>query len=128
MAHSIDPLVINIEKETLDNEYYRRVVFTGAHSQTVLMNIPISRDIPREIHDGDQFIRIEKGTGIVELDGVEYHLYDGVSIDIPAGTEHYVKNTGRQPLKLYTKYCPPEHSPTLVEQLDAEGRIVITRA
>lgn len=112
------PLVINIEEETLKNIFYRRVIHTGKFIQLVLMSIFPGRDIAVETHTGDQFIRIEKGTGIVVLDGVQYEIYDGVSINIPAGIEHYFKNTANEDMKLYSIYSLPEHSPTKVQIMD----------
>jgi mannose-6-phosphate isomerase-like protein (cupin superfamily) len=82
------------------------------------MSIFPGRNIAVETHSGDQFIRIEKGTGIVVLNGIEYQIYDGVSINIPAGVKHYFKNTGSEDMKLYSIYSLPEHSPTKVQSMD----------
>lgn len=104
----------NIENDTINNEYYRKVVFTSVNQQLVLMSIKPKDDIPKEIHnDNDQFIRIEKGNGklyvgINEEDS--YDLFDGVAIIIPAGTWHHIINTSStESLKLYTVYSPPHH-------------------
>jgi mannose-6-phosphate isomerase-like protein (cupin superfamily) len=103
--------VTNIERDTLANTDYRRVLFTGAHTQLVLMTLRPGEEIGREIHEEhDQFIRVESGTGIVMLAGARHELEDGVAVVIPAGTEHNVVNTSRDaPLRLYTLYSPPEH-------------------
>jgi mannose-6-phosphate isomerase-like protein (cupin superfamily) len=103
--------VTNIERDTLANEDYRRVLFTGPNTQLVLMTLRPGEEIGLEKHDGhDQFIRVESGTGIAVLDGKEHSLSDGVAVVIPSGTEHNVVNTSRQtPLRLYTLYSPPEH-------------------
>lgn len=103
--------VTNIESDTLANEDYRRVLFTGRNTQLVLMTLQPGDEIGREIHEEhDQFIRVESGTGTVVLDGQEHALSDGVAVVIPAGVEHNVINTSREErLRLYTLYSPPEH-------------------
>lgn len=103
--------VTDIESDTLDNEDYRRVLFTGRNTQLVLMSIAPREDIGLETHDEhDQFIRVEAGTGYVSLDGERHELQDGSAVVIPAGVEHNVVNTSSsEALKLYTLYSPPEH-------------------
>lgn len=113
-------LVVNIERATLDNEFYRRVIYTDGYSQTVLMSLLPGEDIPLETHTGSQFIRIEAGSGEITLDGVVYALYDGVAVNILPGTQHYVKNTGADRLQLYSIYSPPEHSPTRIERTNPQ--------
>ncbi len=107
----------NIEKLTLDNTNYRHVLYTGKHIQLVVMSLNPKEEIDLEIHSHtDQFIRIEKGTGIAtinekdEKQKKEYKLIDGISIIIPANTWHRITNTSdTEQLKLYTLYAPPEH-------------------
>ncbi len=101
----------NIEDDTLENDDYRRVIFTGKHTQLVLMTIQPGDEIGRETHDGhDQFIRIESGNGEVLMDGKVEPISDGSAFVIPSGVEHNVTNTSSsEPLKLYTLYSPPEH-------------------
>ncbi|MEB2344189.1 MAG: cupin domain-containing protein [Deltaproteobacteria bacterium] len=103
--------VTNIERDTLANQDYRRVLFTGRHTQLVLMTLQPGDEIGLEVHEEhDQFIRVEAGTGQVVLNGEEHRLADGVAVVIPAGVEHNVVNTSPdQPLRLYTLYSPPEH-------------------
>ena len=109
-------LYINIEKDTINNNYYRKVIHTTPYNQVVLMSLEPSEDIPEEIHpDISQFIRIEKGTGKAIIDGIEYELSDGVSLNIPSGAKHYITQTGNIPLKLYTIYSPSEHDPDLIQ-------------
>lgn len=108
-------LYIDIEKDTIENTYYRKVIHTTDHNQVVLMSLEPGEDIPMETHNGSQFIRFEKGKGLAIIDGEEYDLRDGISVNIPTGTEHYVKQTGYQPLKLYAVYSPPEHHPGLIQ-------------
>jgi mannose-6-phosphate isomerase-like protein (cupin superfamily) len=101
----------DIERDTLANEDFRRVLYTGTHLQLVLMTLKPGEDLGAETHaEHDQFIRIEAGTGVAEIGGKDVPLADGVVVIIPAGVEHNVKNTsGDAPLKLYTLYAPPEH-------------------
>ena len=103
--------VTNIESDTLTNEDYRRVLFTGRNMQLVLMTLQPGDEIGREIHEEhDQFIRVESGAGAVILNGEEHRLRDGIAVVIPAGVEHNVINTSRdERLRLYTLYSPPEH-------------------
>jgi len=103
--------VTNIESDTLTNEDYRRVLFTGRNMQLVLMTLQPEDEIGREIHEEhDQFIRVESGAGAVILNGEEHRLRDGIAVVIPAGVEHNVINTSRdERLRLYTLYSPPEH-------------------
>jgi mannose-6-phosphate isomerase-like protein (cupin superfamily) len=114
--------VTNIEKDTLANRDYRRVLFTGRNTQLVLMTLQPGEEIGREVHDEhDQFIRIEAGTGKVVLNGKEHNLGDGTAVVIPAGVEHNVVNTSRtEPLRLYTLYSPPEHPDGTVQHTKAD--------
>lgn len=102
----------NIEETTLSNDLYRNVLFTGTNLQLVVMSIEPGEEIGLETHEsGDQFIRIEAGTGEFVIDGKTQSASDGDSVLIPAGVEHNVINTGDEPLKLYALYSPPEHKP-----------------
>lgn len=114
--------VTNIEQDTLENEDYRRVLFTGPNMQLVLMTLQPGEEIGLETHDEhDQFIRIEAGSGVVRLNEEEHELGDGVTVVIPAGTRHNVVNTSRsEPLRLYTIYSPPEHPDGTVHRTRAD--------
>ncbi|OGI26263.1 MAG: cupin [Candidatus Moranbacteria bacterium RBG_13_45_13] len=102
--------VENIEKQTLENENFRKVLYTARFSQLVVMALTPTEEIGEEVHTLDQFIRIEKGTGKAILDGAEHEIADDFAIVIPAGTKHNVVNTSdSEPMKLYTIYSPPEH-------------------
>jgi len=108
--------ITNIEKVSLENENFRKVLYTTKNSQLVLMNLKPFEDIGEEIHQLDQFIRVEKGNGKSVLDGVEHDLSDGFAIVIPAGTKHNIINIGDSPLKLYTVYSPPNHRDGVLHQ------------
>ena len=103
--------VADIEKETLENTNFRKVLFTGPHSQLVVMSLKPGEDIGEEIHnDVDQFIRIEAGDAKVVLNEKETEIKDDWATVIPAGTKHNVINTSQEKeLKLYTVYTPAEH-------------------
>ena len=114
--------VTDIERDTIENEDFRRVLFTGPNTQLVLMTLRPGEDIGLETHDGhDQFIRVEAGTGVVMLDGEERALADGSAVVIPAGVEHNIVNTSDEPLRLYTLYSPPEHSDGTVHRTKREA-------
>ncbi len=102
----------NIEQDTLANEHFRRVLFTGPNMQLVLMTLQPGEDIGQETHDDhDQFVRIEAGSGVARLNGEEHALEDGSIVVIPAGVEHNIVNTSKdEKLRLYTLYSPPEHA------------------
>ncbi len=111
-----EPLVINIEKATLQNPYFRNALWTGEHLQVTLMSIPVGGEIGLENHPHvDQFLRIEAGTGLVKMgnrwDLLNYQrrVSDGFAVIIPAGTWHNLINTGNRPVKLYSIYAPPQH-------------------
>jgi mannose-6-phosphate isomerase-like protein (cupin superfamily) len=114
--------VTNIERDTLENGDYRRVLFTGKNTQLVLMTLQPGEEIGREVHDEhDQFIRVEAGTGVVSLNREEHSLEDGSAVVIPAGVEHNVVNTSSdEPLRLYTLYSPPEHPDGTVHKTKAD--------
>ncbi|NQV90066.1 cupin domain-containing protein [Candidatus Uhrbacteria bacterium] len=112
--------ITNIEKETLENSDYRRVLYTTKQSQLVLMNLQPGEEIGKEIHQLDQFIRIEQGSAQAILDGVEHRLLSDYAIVVPAGTEHNIINTGTEELKLYTVYSPPEHKDGVTQRTKAD--------
>ena len=102
--------VENIENRTRKNKNFRQVIYTSKFSQLVLMQLLPREDIGDEVHELDQFFRIESGTGKAVLDGVEHAIADGTAIVVPAGTRHNIINTSpSEPLKLYTIYSPPNH-------------------
>lgn len=102
--------VKNIEEETLKNENFRTVLYTAKHSQLVVMSLKPNEDIGEEVHELDQFLRIEEGDGVAVLDGVETEVHSDYAIVVPAGTRHNVVNkSSDKPMKIYTIYSPPEH-------------------
>lgn len=113
--------VTNIEKDTIDNTDYRRVLYTSENCQLVVMSIEPGDEIGEEVHTLDQFIRIEAGQAKAVLNHTEAHeLADDFAVIIPAGTPHNVINTGDTPLKLYSIYTPPEHKDGTVHPTKAD--------
>jgi mannose-6-phosphate isomerase-like protein (cupin superfamily) len=113
--------ITSIEKETIKNTDFRRVLYTGNNSQLVLMSLKPLEEIGMEVHKGiDQFFRFEKGEGKVVIDGVEHNVKDGDAVIVPAGAHHNVVNTSKKlELKLYTIYSPPEHQDKVVRHTKA---------
>lgn len=115
--------IINIEEKTLQNGYFREVLFTGPNSQLVVMSLLPNEDIGMEVHDHvDQFFRVESGVGKVIMNGEEHAISDGTAIVVPAGTEHNIINTSSdKKLKLYTIYTPPNHKDKIIHKTKAEA-------
>jgi mannose-6-phosphate isomerase-like protein (cupin superfamily) len=114
--------VADIETLTEDNADFRQVLYTGHHLQLVLMALTPGEDIGMETHaTHDQFFRIEKGKGEVEIDGVTHKVKGGDGIIVPAGARHNLTNTGDKPLRLYTIYGPPNHLDKLDQPKKADA-------
>jgi len=112
----------NIEKLTLENNAFRKVLYTSGHMQLVAMNLLPGEAIGEEIHtENDQFFRFEQGAGKCIIDGNEYQVADGDVIIIPSGAKHNVINTGNIPLKMYTIYAPPHHKDGIIRQTKKEA-------
>ena len=113
----------NIETETVQNNNFRKVLYTGEYSQLVLMSLKPLEEIGLEIHeDNDQFFRFEAGQGKCIIDDNEYELSDGVAVVVPAGAEHNIINTSNtEDLKLYTIYSPPNHPDGTVHKTKQEA-------
>lgn len=114
---------INIKKATLENGNYRKALYTGKHSQLVLMSLKPKEEIGLEVHpDNDQFFRFEKGQGKCIIDGNEYEVQDGSAIVVPAGAQHNVINASdSEELKLYTIYSPAHHKDGVIRATKAEA-------
>ena len=113
--------VANIEQLALENEYFRKVLYTDQNVQLVVMALQPGEDIGEETHQLDQFIRVEKGEGKAVLDGVESSIADGSAIIIPTGAKHNIINVGGDSMKLYTLYAPPNHKPGTIHKTKAEA-------
>lgn len=113
--------VTNIEKLSLENNNFRKVLYTDEKTQLVLMSLLAGEDIGEEVHDIDQFLRVEQGTGTAILNDIPHDLASGSAIIVPAGTKHNVINTGDTEMKLYTLYMPPHHKDGVVHKTKAEA-------
>ena len=114
--------VTEIEERTLENDYFRKVLYTAEFSQLVVMCLKPSEDIGEETHTLDQFIRCEQGMGKAILDGVEHDMSAGVAVLVPAGTKHNIINTStEQSMKLYTVYAPPNHRDGVLHKTKADA-------
>jgi len=115
----------SIEDATLNNTYFRQVIFTSQHEQLVVMHLNPSEEIGMEIHEiVDQFLRVEKGQGKVIMNGEETMIKEGDAIIVPAGTQHNVINlSSTEPMKLYTVYSPPHHKDGTIHKTKAEAEV-----
>jgi len=111
----------NIEDITNKNQDFRRVLYTAGNVQLVVMSLKPKEEIGMEIHELDQFFRVEEGVGEAFLDGVNSVIRAGFAVLVPAGTNHNIVNTGNIPLKLYTLYAPPNHRDGVVHHTHADA-------
>jgi mannose-6-phosphate isomerase-like protein (cupin superfamily) len=112
----------HLEEEVRKNSNFRKVLYTGHHSQLVLMSLLPGEEIGMEVHpDNDQFFRFDQGEGKVIVDGNEYEVKDGDAVLVPAGASHNVINTGSEPLRFYTIYSPPHHKDGIVRKTKKEA-------
>ncbi|MDD9368922.1 MAG: cupin domain-containing protein [Acidimicrobiales bacterium] len=116
------PSTYDIVAKARENDAFRREVITGEHTQVVLMTIPPGGEIGDEVHDElDQTLVFVDGAGEADLDGTTSAVSAGDLTFVPAGTRHNFRNTGSEPLRLYTVYGPPDHKPGTVHQTKADA-------
>jgi mannose-6-phosphate isomerase-like protein (cupin superfamily) len=113
--------VTNIEAATKENENFRTVLYTAPNSQLVVMAIAAGDDIGEEVHELDQFIRLEEGKGQAILNDVVHEIEDDWAVVIPAGVKHNIVNTGEGVMKLYTVYSPAEHKDGTIHETKADA-------
>lgn len=113
--------VKDIESLAVKNSEFRQVLYTAKHCQLVVMSLKPKEEIGAEVHQLDQFFRVEEGSGEVVLDGVPTKIRAGFAILVPAGAKHNIINTGSGPLKLYTLYAPPNHRDGVVHHTRADA-------
>jgi mannose-6-phosphate isomerase-like protein (cupin superfamily) len=113
--------VQDIEGAAVKNAEFRRVLYTAKHTQLVVMALKPREEIGEEVHELDQFFRVEEGTGEAVLDGVRTAIRAGFAVVVPAGARHNIINTGSDPLKLYTLYSPPNHRDGVVHHTRADA-------
>jgi mannose-6-phosphate isomerase-like protein (cupin superfamily) len=112
-----------IERQTTENDYFRKVLFTGKHEQLVVMCLRPGEEIGSEVHPHtDQFFRIEEGEATFVIDGKEHSVVADEAVIVPAGAQHNVVNASQtESLKLYTVYAPPNHPDGTVHKTKAEA-------
>jgi len=113
--------VKNIENLAVRNEAFRQVLYTAKSCQLVLMALKPGEEIGAEVHQLDQFFRVEEGSGEAVLEGVRTAIQAGFAVLVPAGANHNIINTGSTPLKLYTLYSPPNHRDGVVHRTRADA-------
>jgi mannose-6-phosphate isomerase-like protein (cupin superfamily) len=121
-ASNLKGFVTDIEKDTVKNSNFRKILYTGKNSQLVLMSLKPGEDIGEETHkDTDQFFRVDSGKGQVIINDKSHDIKDGFAIVIPQGAKHNVVNTGKEPLKIYSIYSPPHHQKDVVHKTKEEA-------
>ena len=113
--------VQNIESISVKNENFRQVLYTAKNCQLVVMALNPKEEIGMEVHELDQFFRVEEGVGEAVLDGIHKMISAGFAVLVPAGTNHNIVNTGTVPMKLYTLYSPPNHRDGVIHKTRAEA-------
>lgn len=123
----LEPRIIEIKEAAKENSSFRRVMFTAAKSQLVLMSLLPGEEIGTETHDGDQLLYAVKGEGVAVINGAREPFEKGAILCVPAGAEHNVVNTGGQSLKLFTIYAPPQHASGTIHETKADADAAETR-
>ena len=118
---SMHGYITNIEQVSLANEHFRKVLYTDERSQLVVMSLLPGEEIGEEVHDVDQFLRVERGTGKAILNEVSHDLKDGSIVLVPAVTKHNIVNDKVEPMKLYTLYMPPHHRDGVIHHTKADA-------
>lgn len=116
----METLRIELTEFAKENEYFRQVLFTGVHSQLVVMALRPGEEIGEEVHEVDQFIYLVAGDGEAVMAGVVAPFEEGDALCVPAGSLHNVRNTGDGPMKLFTVYSPPQHAAGTVEKYKSD--------
>jgi mannose-6-phosphate isomerase-like protein (cupin superfamily) len=117
----LEPRIIELKEAAKQNDSFRKVVFTAAKSQVVLMSLLPGEEIGAEIHDDDQLLYAVKGEGVAVINGVREPFEKGAILCVPAGAQHNVINTGERPMKLFTIYAPPQHAPDTIHETKADA-------
>jgi mannose-6-phosphate isomerase-like protein (cupin superfamily) len=123
----------DLKEITKENDDFRRVLFTGGYAQLVVMTINAGDDIGEEVHAVDQVLYAVEGEGEATLEGKATKFEKGDVVAVPAGIRHNIRNTHREPLKLFTIYAPPQHSAGTIHAskagaLAAEGGLATAQA
>jgi mannose-6-phosphate isomerase-like protein (cupin superfamily) len=113
--------VQDIETLATQNAEFRRVLYTAKNCQLVLMALKPQEEIGAEVHKLDQFFRVEAGSGEAVINGLRTPISTGFAVLVPTGARHNIVNTGKEPLKLYTLYAPPNHRDGVVHHSRADA-------
>ena len=116
-----DALVIDVKEQAKDNEFFRKTLFTTDRSQLVIMSLRPGEDIGEETHEADQLLYAVKGEGTALIEGMKRTFEKGDVLCVPAGTRHNVVNGGKEPMKLFTVYTPPQHAPGTIHRTKADA-------
>ncbi len=106
----------NIVELTLANTFFRKEIFTGNHSQIVLMSVAPGQEIGKEMHRVDQILFFVDGQGVAILNDIKSEVFPYHMIFVPSGVEHNFKNTGERPMKICTIYAPAEDKPGTIQE------------
>jgi mannose-6-phosphate isomerase-like protein (cupin superfamily) len=117
----METLRIGLKEMTKENEYFRQVLFTGVHSQLVVMALKPGEEIGEEVHEVDQFIFAVKGEGEAVMAGTITPFEKGDALCVPAGSLHNIRNSGDKPMKIFTVYSPPQHAAGTVEKVKSDS-------
>jgi len=117
----IQPRIIDVKDEAKQNTFFRKVRYTAAKTQLVIMSLLPGEEIGTEAHDGDQLLYAVKGQGVAVINGVRQPLEKGSVVCVPMGIMHNVINTGEDALKLFTIYAPPQHAAGTVQATKEEA-------
>jgi len=117
----MEPYQADLKEVVKDSDDFRRVLFTGTHSQLVVMALPPSEEIGEEVHHVDQILYAVEGEGDAFLDGRRKSFEKGDVVAVPAGTRHNIRNTDKKPLKLFTVYSPPQHPAGTIHHTKADA-------
>jgi mannose-6-phosphate isomerase-like protein (cupin superfamily) len=123
----LEQRIIELKEAAKENDAFRRVVFTAAKSQVVLMSLLPGEEIGSEIHESDQLLYAVKGEGVAVINGVREPFEKGAILCVPAGAQHNVVNTGERPMKLFTIYAPPQHASETIHETKADANAAETR-
>jgi mannose-6-phosphate isomerase-like protein (cupin superfamily) len=116
-----EPYIAELEHAAEANSFFRQVVFTGEHSQLVLMSLEPGEEIGTEVHTVDQLLYVVEGEGETILDGIVHPIEEGGVVCVPAGVEHNIVNTDDEPLKLFTVYAPAQHPAGTVHRTKSDA-------
>ncbi len=117
----IEPRIIDVKEVAKENTFFRKVLFTAANSQLVVMSLLPGEEIGTETHDGDQLLYAVKGHGLAVTNGAQQPFEKGAILCVPAGTSHNLINTGEDALRLFTVYSPPQHPAGTMHATKAEA-------